>query len=118
MVYDFEEDPYQVPYFLTPRVFSLEMIRHKVIVENENFISFGKSLEVKFPWVVGPFIMKSKSSLNVVEILLKGIDFKTIFSMSYDPLHVISTRRQVNKSKPFEHQEVEGWLKKQIGQII
>ena len=32
--------------------------------------------------------------------------------MNYDLLHVISIRRQVNKNKPFEHQEVEGLAEK------
>ena len=28
--------------------------------------------------------------------------------VNYDPHHVISIRRQVNKNKPFEHHEVAG----------
>ena len=88
------------------------MIRHKVIAENENFISFRKSSEVKFPWVVGPFIIESKSAIPVVDSLLKGMYFKTNFAVNYDPLHVISTRREVNTNKPFEHREVEGLAEK------
>ena len=39
--------------------------------------------------------------------------FKTSFVVNYDPLHVISTRIQVNKNKPFEHQDVEGLAEKE-----
>ena len=63
---------------------------------------------MKFPWVSGPFIIKNKVSLPVVESLLKEMDFKTTFAVNYDPQHVISIRRQLNKNKDFEHQVVEG----------
>ena len=98
--------------FITPRVFSLDLVRQKLIVENEHFISFKKSLEIKFPWVIGPFIIKNKVALPVVESLLKGMDSKASFRVNYDPEHVISIRIQVNKNKPFEHQEVEGLAEK------
>ena len=81
-------------------------------MENKHFISFRKASEIKFLRVVGPFIIKSKVALLVVESLLKGMDFKTYFVVDYDPLHVISIRKQVNKNKTFEHQEVEGLAEK------
>ena len=59
-VYDFTHEPYILPPFLTPRFFALEFIRQKLIVENEHFISFKKASEIKFPWVVGPFIIEIK----------------------------------------------------------
>ena len=107
-VYGFPHEPYILSAFITHRVFPLELIRQKLIVENEHFISFRKASEIKVPWVVGPFIIKNKVALPVVEILLKGMGFKTNFVVEYDPLHVIPTRRHVNKNTPFEHQEVEG----------
>ena len=58
--------------------------------------------------MVGPFIIKIKISLHVVESLLKEMGFPTTTSINYDPHHIISIRKQVNKNKPFEHQEVEG----------
>ena len=70
----------------------MELIRHKLIVENEHFINFRKSLEIKFPWVVGPFIIKNKDALPVVESLLKGMDFRISFAIDYDPLYVITKR--------------------------
>ena len=96
--YGFTHEPYIIPTFLMRRLFTLELIRHKLIVENEHFINFRKSLEIKFPWVVGPFIIKNKVALPVVEILLKGMDFRIAFEVDYDPLHVISTRIQMKKT--------------------
>ena len=58
--------------------------------------------------MVGPFIIKSKYDLPVVESVLKETRLQTARDINYDPHHVISVRREVNKNKPFEHQEIEG----------
>ena len=70
-VYGFFHHPYTLPAFLIPRIFALELIRKNLIVENEPSINFEKYSKIKFPWVVGPFIIKSKVALHVVENLLK-----------------------------------------------
>ena len=101
----FSHEPYILPAFLTPRIFALEFIRYKLIVENEHFINFRKYLEVKFPWVVGPFIIKSKDTVPVIESFLKDMGFQITTTVNDDPHHIISIRKQVNKNKPFEHQE-------------
>ena len=95
-VYGFTHERYIFPAFLTLRVFALDIVRQKLIVENEHFISFKKSSEIKFPWVIGPFIIVT---LPVVESLLQEMDFKKDFFVNYDPQHVISQRRQMNKNK-------------------
>ena len=41
-VYGFVHQPYILPAFLTVRVFSLELIRQRLIVEDENFLSYKK----------------------------------------------------------------------------
>ena len=58
--------------------------------------------------MIGPFIIKSKDALHVIESLLKEMGFQRVSPTNYDPHHIISIRKQVNKNKPFEHQEVEG----------
>ena len=65
-VYGFSHEPYILLAFLTPRIFALELIIQKLMVENEHFISFRKASKIKFPWVVGPFIIKSKSPLAMI----------------------------------------------------
>ena len=84
------------------------MIRHKLIAENEHLISFRKTLKIKFPWVFGPFIIKINAALPVLERFLKEMGFQIATAINYDPHHIISIRKQVNKNNPFEHQEVEG----------
>ena len=66
-VYGFSHEPYIFPIFLTPRIFALEFITHKLIVENEHFLSFRKNYEIKFPLKVDPFLTKNKVDLPVVE---------------------------------------------------
>ena len=95
-----------LPAFLTLRVFALELIRQKLIVENENFLNFKKYSEIKFPWVVGPFIIKNKSALPMIESLLREMGFQTEVAVNYDPHRIISIKRQVNKNKRFEHFEL------------
>ena len=48
-VYGFTHDLYIFLAFLTLRIFAMEFIRHKLIMENGNFISFKKYYEIKFP---------------------------------------------------------------------
>ena len=100
--------PYILPTFLTPRVFSLEFIRHNLIVENEHFISFKKEFEITLPQVVGPFIIKNKYALPAVEALLQEMTFKKATKINCDPHHIGSQRRKLKKKNEFEHRVVEG----------
>ena len=102
-IYGFVHEPYILPAFLTPRIFALEFIRQKLVVENENFLNFRKASEIKFPLKVGPFIVKNKVSLLVIEGLLQDMNFMKASKINYDPHHIISQRRQQNKNKAFDH---------------
>ena len=97
-VYGFFHEPYILPTFLTPRIFDLELIRLKLIVENDHFINFRKAYEIKFPLKNGPFIIKNKAALPVVEGLLQKMNFKKDILVNYEPHHIISQRRQLNKN--------------------
>ena len=44
----------------------------------------------------------------VIEKLLEVMDFQKEKKVNYDPYHIISQRKQLNKNKPFDHQIVEG----------
>ena len=63
-------------------------------------------LEIIFPWDVGPFIIKNKYFLPLIEILLREMGFLNKAAINYDPHHIISIRREVNKNNTFEHFEV------------
>jgi hypothetical protein len=60
-VYGYQEGPYLLPVFLTPRIFSLEFIRQRIISETEHFLKAHKASNLKFPFMVGPFVVKNKS---------------------------------------------------------
>ena len=107
--YGFVHHPYFIfPSFLTPRLFSMELIRQKLIVETKHFLNFKNSTEIKYPWVVVPFIIKNKYYLPMIEIFLREMGFFTEVAINYDPHHVISNRRHPLKIHPFEHDEVVG----------
>ena len=61
--------------FLTPRVFSMDLIRHNLIVEIEHFLKFKKSTNIKYPWEVGPFPIKNKIALPMIDNLFKEMGF-------------------------------------------
>ena len=86
----------------------MELIRKRLIVETRHFFNFKKSTKIRFPWYVGPFIIKNKFSLSMIKILLKDKGFLTKAAKYYEPQHIISIRRQVKKRNPFEHFEVAG----------
>ena len=70
-LYGFVHQSYMLPTFFTVRVFALELIRKKLIVENKHFLNFKKSSEIKLQWDVSPFIIKNKSDLPIIESVLR-----------------------------------------------
>ena len=98
--------PYILPAFLTTRVFSLEFVRQRLTIEEEHILSFKKNIDIIFPLVEGPYVLKSRPSLPIIDNLLRSMGFSLGASINYDPYKVISKRRQANKNKPFEHIEV------------
>ena len=84
-LYGFVHPPYILPAFLTPRVFSLELIRQKLIVEEEHFLNFKKSSSLIFPWELKPYIVRSRAALPLVANLLRGMEFSLGQAINYDP---------------------------------
>ena len=44
----------------------------------------------------------------VIEKLLEVMNFQKEQKVNYDPHHIISQRKQLNKNRPFDHQTIEG----------
>ena len=88
--YGFFDEPYILPAFLTPVIFSLQFIKKKLTVENKHFINFRKASEIKFPLKVGPLIIKIKVAVLVVEGLMQEMNFKKGNLVNYDPHNIIS----------------------------
>ena len=107
-LYGFVHPPYMFPDFLTPRVFSMEFIRQNLIVEIEHFLNSKKSTKIKYPWDVGPFVIKNKDYLPIIEGLLREMRFRIEPTVNYDPHHVILNRRKDLKRNPFKHEDIDG----------
>jgi hypothetical protein len=58
--------------------------------------------------VIGPFIIKSRTYLAHVEAKLKSLFFAQMSGKKYDPHHITSRRKQMNKNAPYEHEPIEG----------
>ena len=84
-LYGFIHPPYVLHAFLTPRVFSLELIQRKLIVEEENFLNFKKSLSLIFTWELKPCTIRSRDAFPLVANFLKGMEFSLGKAINYDP---------------------------------
>lgn len=109
-VYGFHESPYLLPIFLNPRIFSLEFIRQRIISEIESFIKLHKASNIKFPFVIGPFVVKSRSCLSQVKAKLKDFGFSEIQGRKYDPHQIISKRIQMNKMHLMNMRMLKAWI--------
>ena len=77
----------------------MELIRKRLIVETEYFLNFYKSTKIRFPWVVGPFIIKNNDSLSMIENFLKNMGFLTEAAINYDPLSHYLNQKTCSKNK-------------------
>ena len=107
-IYGFTDAPYKLLAFLTSRFFSLEFIRQRLYVEREHFLKHKKACGIKFNYIVEPFVVKSCSTLHVVEKILNDLNFEKDQRMNYDPRQIILKRKQSNRCGIFEHEEIEG----------
>ena len=69
-IYGFEEEPYLFPEFLTPWIYSLEFVRQRFATYYKIFSKYNKRVNFKFPYKIGPFIVKSWNTKTIVEELL------------------------------------------------
>jgi hypothetical protein len=110
-VYDFHESPYLLPIFLTPRIFSLEFIGERIISETEHFLKLHKASNLKFPFIIGPFNVKTRSCRSQIQEKIKEFGFAQLQGRRYGPHQIISKRRLMKKHDPYEHEHVEGFDK-------
>ena len=92
-VYGCQESPYLLPIFLTPRAFSLEFIKQIIISKTEHFLKLNKSSNLNFSFIIGLFIVKSRSCLSQVQANIKEFGFAQLQGRRYDPHQIISKRR-------------------------
>ena len=110
-VYGYQEGPYLLPVFLTPRFFSLEFIRQRIISETWHFLKAQKASNLKFPFMIGPFVVKNKPCLPQIQAKLSEFRFTQLQGRKYDPHQIIWKRKLMSRQGPYEHEHVEGFDK-------
>jgi hypothetical protein len=103
-VYGFKEEPYLFPTFLDPKIYTLDCIRQRLFSYQEYFVKFSKATTFKPFYKVGPFTIKSKSAISIVEGLLGEMNFRKGHKENYDPHHVVYEKRKHLRSAPYQHQ--------------
>jgi hypothetical protein len=89
----------------------MEFIRKRIILETDHFLKLHKASNLKFPFIIGTFIIKYRSCLSQIQGKLKEFGFAQLQGRRYDPHQIISKRRLVNKQAPYEHEHVDGFDK-------
>ena len=84
-LYGFVHQPYILPTFLKTKTFYSEFLSQRLTFETENFLNFRKSLDIKFPWDEGPYVVKSRDALLIIDSLLKSMGFSLGTVVNYDP---------------------------------
>jgi hypothetical protein len=98
-------------FFPMPKVFSLEFIRQIIISKTKHFLKFHKASNLKFPFIIGPFIVKTRSCLSHIQSNIKEFGFSQLQGRIYDPNQIISKRILMKKHAPYEHEHVDGFDK-------
>ena len=88
-VYGLEEQPYRLPTFLTPRIFSLEVLRQRLHSDELHFSSKKQTSTFKVPITIGPFIVKNRAAIELIDDIMACFGFASDFACQYDPLNII-----------------------------
>ena len=62
--------PYKLHKFLTPRIFTLEILRQRLDSDYVHFTSRNQDGTFKLPLIVGPFIVKIKNAVKLIEDIM------------------------------------------------
>ena len=69
-LYGCELEPYKLPIYLTPRLFSLEFIRQSLNVDQVHFASHNRNQIFKIPQDVCPSVVKSRETDTITHNML------------------------------------------------
>ena len=93
-VYGFEEDPYLLPSFLNPRIYFLEYIRQRVVVDLFHFVYNNKISNFKLQQNIGPFFVKNRLAMKLVNEMMQDIRFHHGERIIYNPYNNIANKRE------------------------
>ena len=103
-MYVYEQQSYRLSTFLTPHIFSLEVLRQRLHFDELHFASKKPTSTFKVPITVGPFVVKNKAVIELIDNMMACFDFVQDFYFQYDPRHIISKKRKRQKRGNYEHQ--------------
>ena len=79
----------------------MECIRQRLLSNQEHFVKFSKATTINPFYKIGPFTLKSKFAVSIVEGLPRAMDSRKGQKANYDPHHVVSEKRKHNISAPY-----------------
>lgn len=93
-VYGAEKNPYKLPKFLTPRIFALEILIQRFDSDYIHFTRRNQAGTFKLPVTVGPFTVKNRNVVKIIEEIMTCFQFQEEISCQYDPLGIIQDKRK------------------------
>jgi hypothetical protein len=102
-IYGSEEKLYILSVFLTPSIFALEVLRQRLHSYLVHLASRNQTSSFKVPITLGPFIVKHKSIVELIDDIMACFGFQEEPSCQYDPYHIISDRRKKHKRNMYDH---------------
>ena len=69
-IYGSEEQPYRLPSFITPKIFSLEVLRQRLHSYKLHFSRKKQTSNFKVPITIGPFIVRNKASIELIDDIM------------------------------------------------
>ena len=104
MVYGCQLSPFRLHVFLTPRIFSLQCVRQRLNLDEIHFVPNKYKVNCKLKKEVGPFIVNTRSTLQVTTKMLSALGLQMGEPWNYDPHDIISSKKISHGKSPYQHQ--------------
>lgn len=113
----FENDPYLLLSFFTPRIYALEFIKQRFAADYENFAKHKKSITFKLPYEIGPFIARRRTTKTIAKDLLKETKFQKGEKINYYAHHIISKKSKIFFFLHMSTNQTQKWKWQQIQKV-
>lgn len=102
-IYGAEVKPYKFPVYLTAKIFALGYPRWRIDSYERHFVFKGRKSNFTVHAEIFPFIINARTTLLIVEKMIKAFNFEEDTLWKYDPHKVISNLRTSMKFSPYSH---------------
>jgi hypothetical protein len=106
-VYGCQLSPFHLPIFMTPRIFALEYVRQRLNSDEIHFVPNKYEVTFKLKKEVGPFIVNTRSTLQVTANMLSTLGLQQGEPWNSDPRGIISSKIISHGQSPYQHQQKE-----------